>query len=85
MNPIDSAWQILKSKAYDGEEESGECAICGNKHPRTVKPTGTGMMACTKPRMEDYEPGDGLGYEAHMEEYRRCQRLAHWPADEEGE
>tara|TARA_R100001443_G_scaffold81484_1_gene88407 strand:+ start:8 stop:247 length:240 start_codon:yes stop_codon:yes gene_type:complete len=76
MKPIDNAWSILKSKAYDGEEEGGECAICGNKHRDVVRPTGTGMMACTKPKWEDYEPGDGEGYQGHLEHYERCQRMA---------
>ena len=75
-SPFDMSWRLLKSKAYDGEDESGECAICGLKHPDVVKPTGTGMMACTKPNWEDYEPGDGEGYKAHLEDYERCQRMA---------
>ena len=76
MNPIDTAWSILKSKAYDGEEESGECALCGNRNPDVVRPTGTGMMVCSEPRMEDYEPGDGEGYKGHLADYERCQRMA---------
>lgn len=76
MTAFDKAWKILKSEGYDGESAEGECAICGNRNPTVVKPTGSGMSACTRPDMEDYLPADGEGYANHMLLYQQCQRQA---------
>jgi hypothetical protein len=65
---------ITKSEAYDGESESS-CTVCG-KSGSSVKPTGSGMMACQRPVMEDYLPMDGDGYAGAMLQYQQCQRQA---------
>ena len=65
---------ITKSEAYDGESESS-CAVCG-KGGSSVKPTGSGMMACTRPDVNDYLPMDGEGYAGAMLQYQQCQRQA---------
>jgi len=72
MTAFDKAWRILKSEAFAGESASS-CAVCGASGP-SVKPTGTGMMACTRPDINDYLPMDGEGYAGAMLQYRRCQQ-----------
>jgi len=74
MTAFDKAWRVIKSEAYDGESESS-CAVCGAQG-QSVKPTGTGMMACTRPDVNDYLPMDGEGYAGAMLQYQQCQRQA---------
>ena len=78
--PLEKAWNVLKSEGYDGESAESECAICGKRNtggtPDVVRPSGSGMHVCTRPNMEDYLPGDGEGYAGHMLQYQQCQRQA---------